>query len=270
MIKYYFLIFFFFLLGCTSLTIYQPTGINEIPEVSSGGPGNSFDIEGDNGYEYTAINDASRRPPRWDPSVKAANGLADGIAGRIRFPFENKKTELLLGGYAVGVFGIFKYQFVGPHFFQAKKGDFSLAFLTKISSSLTIPKSGSQDGLFGSGGNPWEAKINANGIDGSLIAGYRAKDDLLFYTGGLVSASTITAHIKQKVSDDGKDQGGDYDFGDHVQRSGPVLGVLFQISQRASLHIEGTYLKTNFSQPGLSLDPQTNAAANFRIDLDRP
>lgn len=252
------------LCGCTSLSVFQPTVMNEIPEISSGTNLSSFDFGWTSGYNYTSTTDASRRPPLWDSSIKNDTSPS----ARARFPVGKIPAEIIGGIFITGALVMFKYQFLGPTINNAKKGDVSLAFLLQGSTSSTSTKSGDQNGLFGSGGNHWEAKISSNSLDTSLLLGVRALDSLLLYTGGLASLSTVESKINQDRSTDGLSAGGHYEAGAHIQRSGPVLGLLFSMNQRVSLHIEGNYLSSNISEPGISLPAATNATASLRFDLN--
>lgn len=247
--------------GCASLSVFQPTGLQEIPEISDS-KGYSFDFGTVSGYSYTATSDASRRPPTWDNSVESTSRLS----GRIRFPVGRHPLELGLGIYNYGGFGLLKYQFLGPFRAQAKKGDFSFSFVGKASASANLTKTGDQDGTFGSGGNPWEAKISATAVDAGVLLGWRAADSFLLYGGGLKSFSTVEAFIDQKKSNDGLNAGGKYEFGDHVERWGPVLGLLYSINPRFSIHLEAMDLISSFQQPNMSLDHETRTNIILRFD----
>jgi hypothetical protein len=254
------------LLGCANLSVYQPTGLHEIPEISGSTPGNSFDLGVGTGYNYEATSDASVRPLIWNPSAHSSNRLF----GRIRFPLQKYNVELGAGAYVNGIFGLFKYQFLGPNFFEAKKNDMSLALLARVSASAGYTQSGDSNGLLGGTGYPWKGEINARDMAVSLVYGFRVQDSFLLYGGGLYSASIVNAHVKHSSSTDGTSPAADYDFADKVNRSGPVLGFLYNVNNRFSLHIEATYLNSALPESNVTLDPECNLAGILRFDLNRP
>ena len=109
--------------------------------------------------------------------------------------------------------------------------------------------------------------MNSSGIAGTVLAGYRAGDTVLLYTGALMSDSSVKANINQDLSADTLDAGGTYTYTDRVRRSGPVLGFLVSVNKRFSLQVEGTYLRSTFDQANVVLDNETSAAATARFDL---
>jgi hypothetical protein len=259
--RYWILISGFIFTGCTTLTFYQPTGLQEIPEIANTDPGKSIDAGMVPTIEYAGTQDASTRPFKFTPS--AAAGRAH--FARVRFPIKNEDIEFAGGLFSTGgLFGSFKYQFWGPKFGLGVEGDTSFAFVGQASISAVNTRTGSGKGEE-SGGYPWEAKISGSQAGGALLFGWRLDRYILFYGGPYASYTNVEATVNQGVSSNQLDRGSDNKLNDYFIRYGPSFGTLFKLSPRVSAQIEGTYLMTKIGQP-ITVDPESHVAVIFRWD----
>lgn len=219
--------------ACADLEIHSPLPTVE-PPLTVGKKGQ---LAVDGGVQQNArlvvTDDASARPPnltgqRGSQSGSVFGGAIMGLSERLDL------------GARLALPGILRFralwQILGEGRSARKPGDWSFGVFSSLSYSQR-KESGDQDGLFGPGGNPWEAEVKSSAFDGGFSVGYQWGEKTALFTGFAVGTYKGEFEIDQKATN--SDPGGVYSDSFNGHAHTVSLGATF--GQETILALVGSY-----------------------------
>lgn len=227
---------FYFLQGCSDLTLNLPVSRFESPESNGKLWQTNFGASVAQEREVTVVDDAASRPPVLNKVTVNKNSelalfLSLGLSKMIDAKIRGKLSDEQL---------LVKIQLLGQSAIEAVPGNFSLAITGAIGGG-TVTRSGDQAITFGPANSNWSGTASYFSDDLALILGYRFNEWLLLYGGPYMTEYNAKASVHQDATSDGNNPAADYSLREYGRNTGANLALQFGVSKNWSISVEEVY-----------------------------
>ncbi len=250
---------------CSSMQMKLPGATIESSEVLGKGKKQlGPSLEPTREIEFTGS--ASSRPPNLDNAM--ATGATHNLLHQAHFGLGDRFE---LGGEAAFDFGsdlqtmLFftgKFQFIGRPKSEAKRGDFSGSLFGRLGHTR-VDGSGDQATLFGPGGFPWSAQVEAMLAMIGMSYGYRFSDKFMAYLGVSYQHMTTKIVVDQEAASDNSNPGGHYQRERDGQNLSYGLGAQWRLGK--IFHLHGKLMMFNFNFDGIDDHEDLYAGGGFHF-----
>lgn len=226
--------------ACSSFRTNQPYAVVENPEVAPYDNLNWEAVKVSGSEEYIISSDASDRPPVFNAAVDNHIKTSTTASGSLNYTFVNNLEVGISGGSEGGL--KLKYQFLDTN--PSVKSEKYLGSVFGRYTTLMSGTSGDQNGTFGVGGHPWQAKSDVTNKNIGISFGYKPTDKLTWYTGLAYNDLSMNGEINQSTSNDGTSPAASYSIKAIGHSRTASLGFIF--GKDSKLDISANTSNMNF------------------------